>query len=269
MLDPRIEPSSNHIHSFNPTRNINDSYDGFGAMNFGGQPPKNPTIFENHQHWNGGGVQFRVENTDHEFDVCSPPLWKTSPGKTHENYGLLSPNSRTQAIVRGQWELMEMVKKMPDSCYELSLKDLVEQYPRAESQEECLVGEKILKQRVKVTKRQESMGGGRGIDNRGLFLNMVFPFSFGSGKKKKLSTNIWSRVSPKPEANSEKSSKAVDREWWKKRFSVLGESESGGESRNSSGSSRSSRSSSIRSSSSCSTGCRSFFFFRQNKKGSK
>ena len=243
MLDPRIEPSSNHIHSFNPTRNISDSFDSWG-------PKKTPTIFENHRHWNGGGVQFSIENTDHESGVCSPPLWKTSPEKTHETNGLLSPNSRTQAIVRGQWELMQMVKKMPDSCYELSLKDLVEQYPQAESQEECLVGEKILKQRVKVTNRQESIGGGRGIDNRGLFLNMVFPFSLGSGKKKKkLSTNIWARVSPKPEASSEKSLKAVDKEWWRKRFSVLGESESSGESRHSSGSSgsrSSSRSSSIR-----------------------
>ncbi|GFY85529.1 hypothetical protein Acr_04g0002670 [Actinidia rufa] len=198
MLDPRIEPSSNHIQSFNPTRNISDSFDSWG-------PKKNPAIFENHRHWNGGGVQFSIENTDHESGVCSPPLWKTSPEKTHETNGLLSPNSRTQAIVRGQWELMQMVKKMPDSCYELSLKDLVEQYPRVESQEECLVGEKILKQRVK----------GR--------------------RRRKLSTNIWARVSPKPEASSEKSLKAVDKEWWRKRFSVLGESESSGESRHSSG----------------------------------
>ncbi|PKI54465.1 hypothetical protein CRG98_025148 [Punica granatum] len=59
--------------------------------------------------------------------ASTPPLWRPeSPESRRRNYAAMSPRSRTEAIARGQMELMEMVKDMPESSYELSLKDLVE-----------------------------------------------------------------------------------------------------------------------------------------------
>ncbi|CAK9187705.1 unnamed protein product [Ilex paraguariensis] len=274
MFDPRTELS-----------NTNDSYDRWGDINHSARARKTAPNYENYGNWNGGGVNLRPQNMADESGVCSPPLWNTSPPRSpvhqrphHNNYRYLSPASRTQAIARGQWELMEMVKKMPESSYELTLRDLVVQ-PRAEPQEDCLVQKKIFGDEVGVkVKRQESkrkerkvkMMNSRSTENGGLFLKMVFPVSLGSKKKKKNSgPNKCAKISPKPE-NLDKSSKGAEKDWWKKRFSVSGESENGGNSNNtgskgSSGSSGSSRSNSTRKTSDISPGCWSGFFSKNSK----
>ncbi|CAL1412602.1 unnamed protein product [Linum trigynum] len=78
------------------------------------------------------------DEEDCSSGASTPPLWRTTDcpastvpparqGTGNENhYQSLSPASRAQAIARGQRELMEMVSRMPEGCYELSLKDLVE-----------------------------------------------------------------------------------------------------------------------------------------------
>ncbi|KAI8014637.1 hypothetical protein LOK49_LG05G02566 [Camellia lanceoleosa] len=272
MFDPKTELAGNHVHSFNPTEHPNDSYDSWGTMNFDPTARKTPQNYENHRNWNGEGVQFRPENMEDETGVCSPPLWRTSqptsPVHTchpQKNYRYLSPNSKAQAIARGQWELMEMMNNMPESCYDLSLKDIVEHPTRLEPQaEECLVDEKkfgrvkeIKRQGSKKSEKKEKMMRSRSTDNGGLLIKVVFPISFGSKKKKKNSD------SPKPEA-SDKSFTAVGKEWWKKRFTVSRESECGGRSRNSgspgsSGSNRSRKSESL-------LGCWSIFLSKKNNK---
>ncbi|CAK9174300.1 unnamed protein product [Ilex paraguariensis] len=148
MFDPRTELS-----------NTNDSYDRWGDINHSARARKTAPNYENYGNWNGGGVNLRPQNMADESGVCSPPLWNTSPPRSpvhqrphHNNYRYLSPASRTQAIARGQWELMEMVKKMPESSYELTLRDLVVQ-PRAEPQEDCLVQKKIFGDEVGVKDR--------------------------------------------------------------------------------------------------------------------
>lgn len=199
--------------------------------------------------------------------ICSPPLWTTSPPRSPQHranhYRSLSPASRTQAIVRGQKELMEMVRNMPEACYELSLKDLVEQPFVDQARQESVPEERALYRRESSKKMNDKRIQGRrstgGIDGGGLYLKMGFPVFLGSRKNKQKNesspvTNTSAKVSPKPPV-TDGSVKGVDKEWWKKRFSVSGESESGGSSSNgsmkSSGSS-SSRSSSIRSRSSSS-----------------
>uniref|UniRef100_A0A5B7AR33 Uncharacterized protein n=1 Tax=Davidia involucrata TaxID=16924 RepID=A0A5B7AR33_DAVIN len=286
MLDPRTELGNNHVQTFNPSGHINDSYDSWRSMNFAAKARKTAQNYDNYRNFNGGGVQFRPEYMEEESGVCSPPLWKTSPPRSpvhprppQNSYRHLSPTARTQAIARGQWELMEMVKNIPESSYELSLRDLVEQTTKVGAQEEeCLVGEKffgneIVNQRVKVVKRQESkkneqkvkIGRSTSLENRGLFLKMVFPISFGSKKKKNSATNsTCAKVSPKPEA-SDKSSKGVDKEWWKKRFSVSGDSNGSTGSSGSSGSSSSGRSNSSRKMSGFLSGCWPFFYSRKSK----
>ncbi|MCD9560083.1 hypothetical protein HAX54_018524 [Datura stramonium] len=210
------------------------------------------------------GNQFRARKMeDHDDDdddgASSPPLWQNSPPRSPvhpiTNYRSLSPSSRAQAIARGQWELMEMVKNMPESCFELSLKDLVEQPKSFESQEECLINNNRV---VNINKKNDQirkakmMRSKSSIENGGLFIKMVSPVSLRSNKKKKKKNNSsanTTRVSPKPEEEYENiSSKSLEKEWWKKRFSgSTSSSNSGSTGRNRSrGSSSSSRNNSTR-----------------------
>jgi len=195
---------------------------------------------------------FQELNVD-DSGICSPPMWTTSPPHTKNDHQDLSPTSRTQAIVRGQRELMEMVKNMPESNYELSLKDLVEHHRLENAVEE--------RRNLTLYKRDKSRGGaGKRVDNKmtqvkrngnidrgGFYLKMGLPFSLGSKDKNKSkkknnesSGNSSSRVTPKPDGSTKG---GVDKEWWKKSPSAYKGSDSG-ESSTNSGSSKSSGSSS-------------------------
>lgn len=225
-------------------------------MNYGVQAIKKAENYGNYRSWNTIGV-FGAETkvvVDEESGVCSPPLWKNSPSRSPQHrgnhYRSLSPTSRAQAIARGQRELMEMVSRMPEGCYELSLKDLVEQpmvEVKQESRERSIRNEEEMHRREKGKKmmgRKLQKNASGSIDNGGFLLKMVFPISWGSRTKKKNNNYAMSnslkdgRASPKP-LLSDGSAKSVDKEWWKKRFSEEGDSESGGLSSNS-GSSKSS-----------------------------
>ncbi|KAI3685727.1 hypothetical protein L6452_34985 [Arctium lappa] len=267
----------------------------------------------------GGGVQFRLETMEEDSGICSPPLWRSiSPPDSpvrFNNPRLLSPSSRAQAIARGQREMMEMVENMPETSYELSLKDIVEQRRdltdettqsmEEEGEERSILGgdsQRWRKNKKGSVKRQESSKTGRIIvkngslnHNKGLLINMFFPFSIGSKKKKSSittsssfgnsSNNIASaKLSPKPELldKSSKDGGGGDRRdgWWKKLTGSsdseslrVTSSSSGGESTGRSGSSGSSGSStagslhsnSTRNNSDCSHGCWSFFPSKKRK----
>lgn len=276
MVDPRAELANNHhVGKLDPFRSrINDRYESWGPRNLGEK-------YRDNNWGHDDGVLFRPLSLNREDEedsgVHSPPLWTASPPRQYQ----INNNHRTQAIARGQRELMEIVKNMPESCYELSLKDLVEQ-PRVEvdSQEECLLGDdddghhdqdqdqqpeevaherRVNMKRVeskkyeKKSKLNTSMMRSGSMDNRGLFLKMVFPISLSSNKNKKPvnSCTTCAKVSPKPAAEvSERTSKIVDKDWWKKRSSCSIESDSSGRSsrNNINGSTGSSGSSSSRNS---------------------
>ncbi|KAL7117863.1 hypothetical protein ACP275_03G099000 [Erythranthe tilingii] len=137
--------------------------------------------------------------TDEYLEVSSPPLWKknSSPShpllRRHSHRRSLSSKSRAEAIARGQWELMEMVKTMPESSYELSLKDLVEHHYRVENHhpvpqtaDQPVKVVVVKREKIKIDGGNNSMsGGGRSFQNKGLFINMVFPFSLKPKKRKK------------------------------------------------------------------------------------
>jgi len=168
---------------------------------------------------------------------------------------------------------MEMVKNMPESNYELSLKDLVEHHMVVDAtrHEKNAVEERNLSS---VYNKREKNGGSRKVDNNnnnknmaqvkrngnidrgGFYLKMGLPFPFGSKDKKKkikkknesLGNSCSSRVTPKPSDGSAKGG-VVDKEWWKKSPLACKESDSGESSINSD-SGKSSGSSSSNSSSS-------------------
>ncbi|EOA35624.1 hypothetical protein CARUB_v10020839mg [Capsella rubella] len=204
---------------------------------------------------------------DHpDSGVCSPPLWRTSPpnsppARRHNNdYQNLSPVSKAQVIARGQRELMDMVSKMPESCYELSLKDLVE--VNTEEDKEGKVFDDMPQRIIRPSKVVRKTKSDRWIDpvrngdvkNSGFLLKMVFPVSLGAKKKTKKKddddssvTSKGSRISPRPSI-SDSSTKPEDKDWWKNGLSESRRSQSC-VSRINSGSSKSSGGSSSRSNS--------------------
>ncbi|CAJ1971961.1 unnamed protein product [Sphenostylis stenocarpa] len=267
MFDPRRDqqPTISFPLSNEKGHITTHSYDTWGVTNSGVVASKKPPkTYKNCHSCNDMEVQFGTgAKVDDESGMCSPPLWSTSPSKSpHQRknyYRCLSPASKTQAIARGQRELMEMVKNMPESSYELSLKDLVE-HPRVEVGQEKGVngvkgaeGRKLSSKNVHsrmVDKKGQVKRSGN-IDSGGFYLKMVFPISLGSKKKSKNETLVNSspnKVSPRTSV-SDGSTKGFDKEWWKKSLSASGgESDSGVSSINSgsmksSGSSNSSGSS--------------------------
>ncbi|XP_006305527.2 uncharacterized protein LOC17898447 [Capsella rubella] len=201
-----------------------------------------------------------IPNDDHsDSGVCSPTLWRNSPPRSPfhrpEDYWSLSPDSKAQAIARGQRELMDIVSKMPESCYELSLKDLVEVKVSQENERKVFDElPKRIDKPSKVVKKMKSdkridpnrSGGG---DNGGFLLKMMFPVSLGSNttntkkkkktkKKKGQDTIKDSQVSPRPSISDEPV-RAEDKEWWNK-MSEASTKRSGSSSSNSSIRSRSS-----------------------------
>ncbi|KAK8580206.1 hypothetical protein V6N12_070490 [Hibiscus sabdariffa] len=244
---------------------------------------------QNYRTWNTLGAD-EASVMEDDSGLSTPPLWGTNlspspPRGKNINYRCLSPSSKAQAIARGQRELMEMVSRMPESCFELTLKDLVEHRDVAvePKEESCAEGRGALdedaycKDKEKKKKQKPQVNRTGSIDSGGFLLKMAFPFSFVSKSKNKKemkrngsNVNYNSKVSPKP-AVSDESGKSIDKEWWKKR-SGSSESGSGGGSNINSGSTKSSRSSSsscgsVRNTSRRHTGngCLAFIFNRKSK----
>ncbi|CAH9128427.1 unnamed protein product [Cuscuta epithymum] len=145
-------------------------------------------------------------------------------------------SSRAEAIHRGQWELMEMVKKMPaasddqPSYLDLSLKDLVEhptptvvvvvdqsrqdQSLTSKDHKETALLDRYLLHPAAINKSSSTgkmtPSRSRKVDERGLFLKTVFPFCMGSRKKCNLpaANKRAAKVSPKPAA-AEKDEKSI------------------------------------------------------------
>ncbi|KAL2318387.1 hypothetical protein Fmac_032263 [Flemingia macrophylla] len=234
---------------------ITHSYDSWGGTNAGFVASKKPHKSYKTCH-SDMEVQLGVQGSKVEDDsgICSPPLWTTSPPRSpHQRrnyYRCLSPASKTQAIARGQRELMEMVKNMPEASYELSLKDLVE-HPHVVAQDKRAEERKLSTKRNVPSRKFDKKGHVKrsgNIDSGGFYLKMVFPISLGSKKNTKNNeSNSSNKVSPRTSV-SEVSTKGPEKEWWKKSLSASGgESDSGVSSINSgsmksSGSSNSSNS---------------------------
>ncbi|KFK44240.1 hypothetical protein AALP_AA1G232900 [Arabis alpina] len=200
---------------------------------------------------------------DHsDSGVSSPTLWRTSPPKSPrhcpEDYWSLSPDSKAQAIARGQRELMEMVSKMPESCYELSMKDLVELKGNEEKVFDELpqrtTKESKVMRKVKSDKRIDPNRNSGG-NSSGFLLKMMFPVSLGSKndvmkkKKKKKKEKDGCSVTIKdsqvsPRTSISEAVKAEDKDWWNRLSDSTGSTStkrSGSSGSNSSNRSRSSQ----------------------------
>lgn len=196
------------------------------------------------------------------------PLNPTSLNQ--HQYQNMSPSSRTQAIAKGRRELMDMVRDLPETFYELSLRDIVDQKTvDTEMQKEVDIPEekKMIKDNTKLpkeTKKQKKsskkvkkseskkkMVRSRSVDN-GKFLlkTSVFPILGSRKSKKSLTVASSFKVAPMPktEPTSNGHVKVGEKDWWRRKSCISSESDNSNaldnHSTSSSSSSNSSRSNS-------------------------
>ncbi|KAL2894040.1 hypothetical protein RDABS01_009949 [Bienertia sinuspersici] len=205
-------------------------------------------------------VKFSPLNPNNSTNI-SPS--QTSP--THPHFQAMSPNSRTQAIAKGRKELMDMVRDLPESFYELSLRDIVEQKPELELKKEIDIPEekkpikestmanetkkqkKSNSKKVKKSESKKKMVRSRSVDN-GKFLlkTSVFPILGSRKSKKSMTVSNSFKVAPMPKAETTSSghTKVGEKDWWRRKTCIASESDGSNGLSSQSTSSRSSTSSS-------------------------
>ncbi|KAL2521280.1 uncharacterized protein Fot_25203 [Forsythia ovata] len=144
--------------------------------------------------------QIQTQNEDH-FEAYSSPLW-TRPSRSfhHEAYTLLpsnhhyssSPTSRLRAIANGRRELMEMIKDISESSYELSLKDIVEDKHRKEKEKSGKIVEErnsnkteTRNSRKSVTARRSQISRTQSMESGAFLLKIFLPIPQSSKKNSK------------------------------------------------------------------------------------
>ncbi|KAK9740963.1 hypothetical protein RND81_03G073200 [Saponaria officinalis] len=192
----------NRIHLFDPVALINDRYGGGhrspslsstsskNVITKLRRPTKSYSNFEEVKTNEGNNmndeIRFEVDKScknleDEELEVCTPRLW-------NQMNSTISPsqNCRTNEIAKGRRELMDMVKDLPESFYELSLKDIVEQ--RAEMMGEIdYIQDSVVEEKpcLKGKEKEKKLGRSTSVENeRVLLKTSVFPRIFGTKKKK-------------------------------------------------------------------------------------
>ncbi|KAL0378229.1 UNVERIFIED_CONTAM: hypothetical protein Sradi_3128400 [Sesamum radiatum] len=168
----------------------------------------------------------------------SPPLWtRAQVDCKHETsrllprrhgYSCLSPASRLRAIMDGRQELMEMIQDLPESSYELTLKDIVDDQQNMEEVQEkkVIVEEKKVKHQTESRPQNSRKTKNRQIcrtesmESEVFLLKMFLPASLSSKKKPE------TRKHPKPcpRKSLEGSEKRAAKDWWKMIFVAVKES---------------------------------------------
>lgn len=202
---------SNHLASLNLV------HQGDGELDFWGEE-KAHSYKKFGDHRDGGNeIEFQSQ-FEEDNECCSPPLWETSMPKAinpeasplldrRHQYSCVSPRARSQAMLEGRRELMEMVRNMPESGYELSLRDMVDEAGEA-SHENLLIRESTLDSnpegRVKkqVAKRRKNICNSGQFSRSGsmeketFLIKMFIPSSL--SWKKKVKAGNASKISPRP-----------------------------------------------------------------------
>ncbi|KAK9292452.1 hypothetical protein L1049_020424 [Liquidambar formosana] len=261
MLNLQQGLAGNHHFSFiNPVYEMNNRHKSTRSLDFDLWDARKNRNYDHFDDLGGSEVEFRAQTNGDDFKAYSPPLWKASRSIKNEVHPLLpqnhcysnlSPSSRRQVIARGRGELMEMIQNMPESSYELSLKDIVDQENLQDVKQEVVIEDAEFdfktevqnkqgkKKKKKKKKKKSSTKKGQisrtgSMDNSNFLLKMFFPSSLSLAKKS--TTGNPSKLSPR--SSSEGSEKLVRKEWWKNRFSFAAESKTSR--RNSNGGSMSS-----------------------------
>lgn len=158
---------------------------------------------------------FQTETS--ECDFYSPTFWATSTRheasrllQHNSQYNVRTPMSRLQVMVDDRRVLTNMVQNMPESSFELSLRDIVDNRESNHASEKKIEKKKSCLERSKMV-RSQSM-------DSGVFLLKMFVPACLSAKKKSTSGDC-SRASHRPSFDG--SEKPVDKqEWWSVMFLV-------------------------------------------------
>ncbi|XVF14825.1 hypothetical protein REPUB_Repub09cG0094700 [Reevesia pubescens] len=229
MLDRRHGVSRNQISSFNPAYQIDSNCDGTGDIEFDFWSARKTWYYDT---FNNCEIEFQVQAcVEESFGDCLSPLWRVnkvtdaSPLLPNNHfYSNLSATARTQAIEEGRKELMEMIRNMPESSFELSLKDIVDEQHASEAVKEKAVSKdksfhletesQMKKKRKKRKAGPISRSGSMDADS--FLIKMFLPSSLSFKKKSKAENS--SKVSPSP--SCEGSEKPVDKQRWIKRIFI-------------------------------------------------
>lgn len=156
-----------------------------------------------------------------------PELWeKTQLPPTHKSkYSYNSTVGQNNTMMKYRKEMMELVKEMPETAYELSLRDIVETPTMLTPLKEGKIMENNTRRGVA---RSESLDSG--VFSKKKYLPRIPSFLGGGGKKSKgKNGSVGAKVTPKPslgDGDKSGSDKSVDREWWNEDFGSKGSSNS-------------------------------------------
>lgn len=112
------------------------------------------------------------EAEDDENDF-SPPLWRPGSSMSSISHPM---TLRAQEIDRGRQELMKLYEGMPESAYELSLKDLVDQRTAIDKQRTSSEGPNYINGGSKMKKAARA-GGNKSNYQKHVLLNIFVPTS--------------------------------------------------------------------------------------------
>ncbi|XP_031503914.1 uncharacterized protein LOC116266740 isoform X2 [Nymphaea colorata] len=146
----------------------------------------------------------------------SPRLWSKAPDPQ------LPTSARDQALARGRWELMEMLKDVPESYYELSFRELVDRVRPKVRDDQEEEEEAVENREVKMKRKRKRNSWEQSAGNSGLLLKMFVPGLYLRSK----STAGSGRASSKPlfvveERESGGGGGGENWERWRKGFMVV------------------------------------------------
>lgn len=244
MLHHREKCAGKPLFSVSPTYQIRKSYDSTEDIEFDFWGAGKTGCYENlSDQSSGSNIELQAQDSivGESSGAYSSSSWKISTTRKvdYESYPLLphnhhysnlSPKSRKEAIAEGRMQLMEMVQDMPESCYELSLKDIVDEQNILEDVKEGSVIEESTEPQIKKQKKKKKKKKGiskagqvsriQSMDSETFLLKMFFPIPQSLKKKAKAGNSL--QVSPMP--SFECTTHHTKKEWWMKKFFVAGES---------------------------------------------
>ncbi|KAG5241898.1 U2 small nuclear ribonucleoprotein auxiliary factor [Salix suchowensis] len=180
----------NHLSSLNPEYEMHGNGNGDVEFDFWGA---SETLYSGDRGCSDLGFQAQFEE---DFVDCS-----------------ISPRSRLQVIAEGRKKLMEMVHSMPESSYELSLKDIKEMAIQRTSFD--LEAHIIKKQKTTSFRKTGDISRTGSIEKETFLIKMFIPTSL-SFKTISDKTRNDSKVSPR--SSMELTDNRAGKEWWVKRI---------------------------------------------------
>ncbi|GER35273.1 hypothetical protein STAS_11543 [Striga asiatica] len=160
----------------------------------------------------GDGLNFDVpKHLQDQFGDFSPPFWpRTKPSDMRQENSALLPNGRK--------EMMDMVKDMPESSYELSLKDIVN---GQQTMDEVQVKEVVAKSKKMKHKMERKIpvsnncqiSRTESMESEVYLVKLFLPLSLSFSKKTK--TRKDSKICSGQSQTSEGSRRRANKDWWK------------------------------------------------------